>query len=852
TTFLFVMALTCLFLRLRGFSRFTVLAIVLGLLGPVVSACYANWLSADLSRSFASAQSFEPIRVLQATWLAGLTVGLFVRVRAEQHSQRLSIMGQFAWLFLAACVVVLALVGVLRDPNPWWPWTQLSSVALLAAISGVVSGQAWRGHLAAVAAAAGLSTWLLQPGSKQLPEQFWVILWGPVWVALVSLACRLAGRTLSSIERPSPQSHPSPEGHANSSRLPALTVDQTVSLHVPIVSLAFSCLWLFVQFDPLSGPNSFTFWIVALSITSLILAVTRLWDVRPGKRGLSLYLSLLATAAVLCNSLSSLGEMPKLHSLLFWMASLLAAMAILAALLRELIRESSRLGPALKLGALIGQPQQYLPAIPWMLTTHTVFAILALVPCVVLVLLIDDRTMRVAATSLPLLGSLTILPLAVDRSRSFPRYASLLLISVTLVLLWWADLPQAWLIANMAESWIYWQRVFVAAVTLSLAYVLLASCRKQDVWERPLMIFGWNALLAACGCGTILVLGQLSGVWAGAVEQASLATKLSTIAAWFAIAARLLQFAARPTSTDQRALVLFRKSAVYVAELAMAGMSVAIHGAFPELFSSMLAQWWPLVMFAIAFASAGLGQWLHSVRQSIVADPLSQSSLLLPLIPLLGVWWYAPENVQFIWSGWDRYSLLLLIAAGVYGLHGYLRESIGLRMMAGAMILGSFWSLLHSRPDLRFLEHPQFWLLPPAIASLVFVEVNRKRLQENAVFAVRYVAILVAYLSSTAEVFLKAFEGQLWQPLLLLVLSLCGFAAGILLRVRAFLFCGTAFTFVALLGMVWHAQQAIGQVWPWWVFGIATGIGLIGLLGYFEKNRAGVQAYIQRVKSWDS
>ncbi len=90
----------------------------------------------------------------------------------------------------------------------------------------------------------------------------------------------------------------------------------------------------------------------------------------------------------------------------------------------------------------------------------------------------------------------------------------------------------------------------------------------------------------------------------------------------------------------------------------------------------------------------------------------------------------------------------------------------------------------------------------------------------------------------------------MWQPLLLLLLAVAGVLTGIALRVRAFLFCGATFVAVALLGMVWHAQQAIDQVWPWWAFGILTGVSLITMLGYFEKNRPGVLAYLERLKSW--
>ena len=68
-----------------------------------------------------------------------------------------------------------------------------------------------------------------------------------------------------------------------------------------------------------------------------------------------------------------------------------------------------------------------------------------------------------------------------------------------------------------------------------------------------------------------------------------------------------------------------------------------------------------------------------------------------------------------------------------------------------------------------------------------------------------------------------------------------------LARVKAFLYCGLTFSMVALLGMVWHAQQAIGQSWPWWAFGVT----LIALLGYFELNRPRMLGYLEQFKRWE-
>jgi hypothetical protein len=116
----------------------------------------------------------------------------------------------------------------------------------------------------------------------------------------------------------------------------------------------------------------------------------------------------------------------------------------------------------------------------------------------------------------------------------------------------------------------------------------------------------------------------------------------------------------------------------------------------------------------------------------------------------------------------------------------------------------------------------------------------------------RYVVILIAYLSSTADLMLMAFSSSFWMPLILMGLSIAGFLSGMVFRISALLICSVVFLFVSLVGMVWHAQQAFDQTWPWWVFGISSGIALLIALGYFEKNRAKVGEYLQQLRAWDA
>ncbi len=108
-----------------------------------------------------------------------------------------------------------------------------------------------------------------------------------------------------------------------------------------------------------------------------------------------------------------------------------------------------------------------------------------------------------------------------------------------------------------------------------------------------------------------------------------------------------------------------------------------------------------------------------------------------------------------------------------------------------------------------------------------------------------------AYLSSSAEIVLKAFDGQMWQPLVLLLLAVVGVLAGIGLRVRAFLFCGATFVMVAALG---HGLACAASH--------RSSLAVVGLwhsdwrqldrhVGLLRKEPADGARYVERLKSWE-
>jgi hypothetical protein len=163
---------------------------------------------------------------------------------------------------------------------------------------------------------------------------------------------------------------------------------------------------------------------------------------------------------------------------------------------------------------------------------------------------------------------------------------------------------------------------------------------------------------------------------------------------------------------------------------------------------------------------------------------------------------------------------------------------------------GALWAMMQGR-DFTILEHPQFWLIPPALSVLTASHLTRRQLSEAQLAAIRYAAMLVIYLSSTGEMFITGIGESLWPVMVLLALSVAGIFAGIGLRVRAFLYLGAGFLLLSIISMVWHASKAFHHVWPWWAFGFALGVAILIFFALFEKRRDTMLQTIERLQSWE-
>ncbi|MEI8214031.1 MAG: hypothetical protein WCI02_17905, partial [Planctomycetota bacterium] len=836
----------------------------LGLIAPILSVCFGDFLLRDWGRSALAGTEYraEPLHAMLLMWLFALTAGAIAELRSTATKGTVRTPDGLWWI-LATMVAILG--GWCPDGTaPIWVLAIGGGLSLLVLIKGLVNEQPGVGHLAAVIGAASISSYLWNKTFLvSLGEQIH-LLWSPVLCGWISLLWHLFQQRSPRVQSGLASANEiAPEAISPVRTTPRelVTVDQSASVHCPTALILWSAV-IVIGANFWSITNDFAWRIVTLAAVTWGLAIARVWDPRSWSRGWAVYCSSLSMAMIVAATIANRTGARVDDAFLMWAFGGLSAMMVLAVCVREWLRESSQLLPALRLGSLAPRQSEFEHARHWMSGLHSLVGIFFLGSSLLLIFGNHDPfTQRIAAL-LPLMSALSILPIATDLKHSTPRSISLGLMTVAAVLVSWSDLTRQ--SAQMgSDASIWWrghytfaliQRAFCVVVGLGWIYRWLSQ--RFEGW------LDWDRILSI-GSRILIRIGFCIGVasfyfaWVAMRNQLS-ATSIpwtvgaSSVVAWVAMAGWLLQRLLKPREGAGDVSKLDRQQYFFGAEASLLGAAFTLRLHFPWLFAGWLNDWWPLVVYALAFGSVALGDWLRKREEEVLSDPILTQSLLLPLIPLLGAWLPSSIPASGAWKEPLNFSLLLLTSSIAYGLLGSFRNLTLLKALSGGLLLGSFWFALHSQERLRFSEHPQLWIIPPALATLVFIERNRDRLSASVVAGARYLAVMLIYSSSTMEMMLRAFETQFWSPLLLLAFAVAGILAGIAMRIRAFLFCGGAFVLVALVGMVWHAQRAIQQVWPWWAFGIATGIALIVLIGYFEKNRAQLLATIESLKKWQS
>jgi len=280
---------------------------------------------------------------------------------------------------------------------------------------------------------------------------------------------------------------------------------------------------------------------------------------------------------------------------------------------------------------------------------------------------------------------------------------------------------------------------------------------------------------------------------------------------------------------------------VYASEVLLVLLMIHLRLTMPWLFGGWIQAVWPLLIVGLAFVGLGFSEWAKRNKLAVLAEPLERSGMVLPILPLL-THWIVPSQVD--------YGVSLLCASVAYASFGYLRKSM---LYWGASVVtgnGALWYGLHSS-QFRFTDHPQLWVIPPALSLLVILQVLRDRLPREQLAAGRYLATGSIYVASTAEIFIQGISTAPWLPIVLAGLSICGIFVGIAFRIRAMLWLGLMFLCVAMFSVIWHAAVDLAQTWVWYVSGIVMGVLILTIFALFEKRREQLKGLVSKLQTWD-
>ncbi len=453
-----------------------------------------------------------------------------------------------------------------------------------------------------------------------------------------------------------------------------------------------------------------------------------------------------------------------------------------------------------------------------------------------------QRSLRIVAAFIPVFLAYGAAALAQKERRKWQQQLCLLWATAAAVLIGWADIEPQFGSADLLARAIRLLMV-LSAVAFVYQLVILRWVAPASDWRMTLRRS--SLIAAAAGLITLLCVMTLEvTIFFGGADRIVPVSDTQLIAVSLVLVGLIVALLASALSNERDPFALSergRMTYVYGAQAAAGLLFAHIYLCRQMWFSGFMGPYWPYIVMAIAFGGVGSSELFRRQGIRVLAEPLERTGTFLPLLPAIG-WWMLASKTD--------YSLLLFVVGLMYLLLSYTRKSHVSGIAAAVAGNGALWSLLFDR-GFEPLHQPQLWLIPPAASILIAVELNRSRLPQATQTALRYACLLVIYVSSTTEMFIRGIGDNLLPPIILLTLSLAGAFLGMILRIRAFLYLGSVFVFLSLTSMVWHASKSIDHIWPWWAFGIAVGIGVLIFFGVFEKRRDDVRRLASQLREWD-
>lgn len=478
---------------------------------------------------------------------------------------------------------------------------------------------------------------------------------------------------------------------------------------------------------------------------------------------------------------------------------------------------------------------------PWLGWANTILAVAVLYLAGGIDFAMPETWLRITAATAGLAQLMGFVLLARDDARRDLRHATILLATAGAVLWSWAWIP-ATNVQPLDRAAVAMLALFAAALLCCVEVMMRPdgdAVADASPWPRAAR--SMNPVLAGLwAVSVVAIIGiEMSQRFGGGSIHMHGAAALVTLVALPLAATLCVLFALRQRPDPFGVPASLRSAYVYAAEVLLAITFLHLRLTMPWLFGGMLAQYWPLLIMALAFAGVAVGELLRRREVLVVSAPLLRTGVFLPLLPVLA-FWLAPSRVEF--------SNLLFVVGFFYAVLSAARRSFGLGVVAAMAANGGLWSLLYHQPELRFLVHPQVWLIPAALSVLIAAQLNRDRLPPPQLRFIRYACLMVVYVASTADIFLNGVREHPLLPLVLVALSIGGVLAGMLFRIRAFLFLGTAFLGIAVVSVIYYA--AAGRAWLWYVALVALGVAIFILFTIFEKRRPQMLALVEGLKDW--
>ncbi len=429
-----------------------------------------------------------------------------------------------------------------------------------------------------------------------------------------------------------------------------------------------------------------------------------------------------------------------------------------------------------------------------------------------------------------------------DQSRRrWMQLLALAVLTLSAVFLSWADLSPNVLRVQPTRLFVRVLLVLAAAMFI-YGGVVSRWVRPGGGWLKSLSEMSVATCMAALGAFLVVLLQEIRYFVPDVGCGMPLTEAVAVAVVVLGMVAGLIVVAVLPKKDPFSLSLKGRMGYVYAAQLAVAMLAVHLYMTMPFLFQIGIKDYWPYLAMILCFGSVGVAQVLEKRNLTVLGQPLLTTAVLLPVMVAVLIWGVDSKADS---------ALVMLFAGLAYLMISYTQNSI--LAGAAAIVFGNLalWLFYNKFDGFSIFDHPQLWLIPPAVSTLVAAHISRNSLSRKQLGLIRYICLIVIYLSSTSEIFINGLGDKLWPPVVLALLSVGGILIGMMLQIRAFLYLGIVFLLMALVTMVSHAHQRFEHVWPWWAFGFTLGVAILVMFGLFEKKKKEMGQVVQQLKQWD-